>query len=123
MSIHPRSEITLSNEIKGEELEELKKQLWTKITFVNAKLQNIDQSADEYRKALDLYHKLVKSFLDIIKVQRYAPGSEQDQRDISTLLAKAKQKLILNPQDKQAMQEFKEILDIVEKKSLMVFKE
>ena len=113
----------MSNEIKGEELEELKKQLWTKITFVNAKLQNIDQSADEYRKALDLYHKLVKSFLDIIKVQRYAPGSEQDQRDISTLLAKAKQKLILNPQDKQAMQEFKEILDIVEKKSLMVFKE
>ena len=113
----------MSNEIKGEELHELKNQLWTKITFINAKLQNIDQATDDYRKTLDLYHKLVKSYLDIIKVERYAPGSDEDQKDVSSLLAKAKQKLLLNPQDKRAMQEFKQVLDFVEKQSLMVHKE
>ena len=123
MSIYPRSVSNLSNETKGEELHELKNQLWTKITFINAKLQNIDQATDDYRKTLDLYHKLVKSYLDIIKVERYAPGSDEDQKDVSSLLAKAKQKLLLNPQDKRAMQEFKQVLDFVEKQSLMVHKE
>lgn len=97
-----------------ETLNELKEKLWLKIQILDGKLKAIDESSEDYRKAMDAYHKIVKSYVDIIKVQRYAPGAlSQDPKDdsLAKLLTKLKTRQELASADKVALQEFKEFLD------------
>ncbi len=103
---------------KKENLHELKEKLWKKILGLDARLQIEDEKSDEYRKTLDAYHKIVKSYLDIIKVQHYAPGrlaeeDDEDTREITALFNKVRSRENLGTSDKKTLQEFKEFLEFV----------
>ncbi len=110
-----------------ENLNDLKNRLFSKILSFDAKLAELDEKSDEYRKTLDAYHKLVRSFLDIVKVQHYAPGGQlvdqSDEDNVSKLFNKVKAREALGPADKIALQEFKGFLEYVSKVSLMAHKE
>ncbi|MHB2035754.1 MAG: hypothetical protein ACYCPW_03310 [Nitrososphaerales archaeon] len=126
----PNNEICgdkMSNEKKEKEnLTDLKNRLFTKILVFDAKLNELDEKSDEYRRTLDMYHKIVKSFLDIVKVQHYAPGVLLDQPDednVVKVMNKVKAHEALAEADKVALQEFKDFLDYVNKVSLSARKE
>lgn len=96
-----------------ETLNELKEKLWLKIQILDAKLKAATEDSD-YRKVMDAYHKIVKSYVDIVKVQHYAPGAlSQDPKDdsLAKLLTKLKTRQALAAADKVALLEFKEFLD------------
>jgi len=117
----------MSSEKKEKEnLTDLKNRLFTKILLFDAKLSELDEKSDEYRRTLDMYHKIVKSFLDIVKVQHYAPGVLLDQSDednVVKVMNKVKAREALGEADKVALQEFKDFLDYVNKVSLSARKE
>ncbi|HZW58266.1 MAG TPA: hypothetical protein VFF30_18400 [Nitrososphaerales archaeon] len=104
---------------KKENLNDLKEKLWKKILGLDARLQIEDDKSDEYRKTLDAYHKIVKSYLDIIKVQHYAPGrllgdtDDDDIKEITALFNKVRSRENLGTSDKKTLQEFKEFIEFV----------
>lgn len=100
----------------SEALRELKQNLWAKIQYLEERMIKEKESDEDYRKVLDAYHKLVKSYLDIIKVQAYAPGGvDPTENDLANLLSRLKSGEELRPEDKQALQMFKRALDLLSK--------
>ena len=94
-------------------LTDLKTKLWTKITYLDAKLQTLEEDSGEYRRSIDMYHKLVKSFLDIVKVMRYAPGlqeGDESDDDWTSLLRKVRAGSNLEPEEKKTLQDFKDFI-------------
>ena len=103
----------MTNSLTKENLNELKEKLWKKILILEEQLEKADQKSPEYRRALDSYHKLVKSYLDIVKVQHYAPGlnSEIVVNDVLTdLFTKVRAGESLDPEEKKTLMQFKEFL-------------
>ena len=98
----------------GENIKDLKEKLWKKIQILEDQLNITPEKAAEFRKLLDAYHKFVKAYLDILKVQAYAPGGfDSDAGDLSNLLSRLKSGEELRPQDKQTLQIFKRAISLV----------
>ena len=88
--------------------------LWLKIKILNHKLRECDEKTKDYGKVLDAYQKIVKSYVDIVKVQHYTPGdliNSSKEDCFTSLLSKIQAGGELDENDKVALQQFKELLD------------
>ena len=68
------------------DLQDLKRRLSKKIRLLDKKLEGLDENSEEYRRALDAYQKIVKSFLDIYKLESSTTGFDYDGKDELTKL-------------------------------------
>ncbi|MDG6905652.1 MAG: hypothetical protein JRN20_07705 [Nitrososphaerota archaeon] len=103
---------------ESETLNDLKAKLWIKIQVLDARLSTIDEKSEDYPKTMDAYHKIMKSYMDIVRIQHYAPGSlvnNPQENDFAKLVQKVHRNETLTPTDKIALMEFKEFLDYTKK--------